>query len=374
MVALSERASQEDPRQLAGTLIALGRSIPESAESAFDSAASAPAPTVVVTTERQVAAHNGAEPATPLVALYPSDGTKSLHYPFVVLDAAGGVVKATQEPSVEPFDRGQHLADFAEAVRAASDTLAAQGFRDGSGGGELAVSGVLAWPAETSPAADSTQQVELLRSWGVLNLRSRMLAVIDVSGSMLEPAGGGLRRIDVFQRAAVGAMQKFSGEVEMGVWVFSTNRVGNQDWEDLSPIEPLGNPEHTAHIAGIIQSLPQYIRGDTGLYDTVLAAVQRVRDGYDPSKVNSVLLFTDGKNDDKVTIDLQTLLAQLAAEADPLKPVPVILIGFGPDADIDSMTQIATATGGAAYSANQPDDLGRVLVDALSQRGCRPNC
>ncbi|MEY2847376.1 MAG: hypothetical protein RI885_41, partial [Actinomycetota bacterium] len=39
-----------------------------------------------------------------------------------------------------------------------------------------------------------------------------------------------------------------------------------------------------------------------------------------------------------------------------------------------SMTQIAKATGGAAYSATKPEDLGLVLVDALSQRACRPNC
>ena len=30
--------------------------------------------------------------------------------------------------------------------------------------------------------------------------------------------------------------------------------------------------------------------------------------------------------------------------------------------------------GQAAYSASKPEDLGTVLVDALSQRSCRPNC
>lgn len=191
---------------------------------------------------------------------------------------------------------------------------------------------------------------------------------------MLEPAQSGLRRIDIFQQAAVGALQKLSGEVELGVWIFSTNRVGSQPWEDLSPIDPLGDAAHSQQIGGIIGSLPSQVRGDTGLYDTTLAAVARVRESYDPTKVNSVLLITDGRNDNPGGIDLATLLADLAKANDPLKPVPVILIGFGPDTDQDSMTMIARATGGAAYSASKPEDLGLVLVDALSQRSCRPNC
>ncbi len=100
--------------------------------------------------------------------------------------------------------------------------------------------------------------------------------------------------------------------------------------------------------------------------------MQRVRETYDPEKVNSVLLITDGKNEDENGIDLDTLLAELAKIDDPTKPVPVIMIGFGPDTDLAAMQQIAQATKGAAYSASKPEDLGTVLVDALSQRTLPP--
>jgi hypothetical protein len=50
------------------------------------------------------------------------------------------------------------------------------------------------------------------------------------------------------------------------------------------------------------------------------------------------------------------------------------MIGFGPDTDLQAMQKIAEATKGGAYSASKPEDLGTVLVDALSQRTCRPNC
>ena len=222
--------------------------------------------------------------------------------------------------------------------------------------------------------ADGASQLGILRTWGVLTLRSRMLAAIDVSGSMEEPSEGGLRRIDIFQQAASGALQKFSSEVELGVWVFSTRRDGEQDWEDLAPIAPLGDAAHSQQISDIIASLPARLGGATGLYDTTLAGVERVREGYDASKVNSLLVITDGRNEDENGISLDDLLARLEQQADPDQPVPVIMIGFGPDTDLDAMTKIAKATGGAAYSATEPEDLGDVLVDALSQRSCRPDC
>ncbi len=210
------------------------------------------------------------------------------------------------------------------------------------------MTGVPEAPKSAQPAAEAAVQIGILRSWSVLTLRSRMLVVIDESGSMLEPANNGLRRIDVFQLAASEALSKFSGEAEIGVWVFSQNRVGTQDWEDLSPIAPLSDPAHVQQINDIIASLPDQAYGATGLYDTILAAATHVKEGYDPSKVNSVLLITDGFNEDSDVIDLPTLLSSLKAIEDPAKPVPVLLIGFGPDTDLASMAQIANSTGGAA--------------------------
>ncbi|MCM3656147.1 VWA domain-containing protein [Agromyces mediolanus] len=183
-----------------------------------------------------------------------------------------------------------------------------------------------------------------------------------------------MRRIDLFQRAAGGALAQFSGEVQLGVWIFSTARDGERDWEELAPIAPLADEGHTAQVMGVVASLPDRLGGATGLYDTTLAAVDRVREGYDPQKMNSVLLITDGRNEDENGLELDQLLSQLAERQDPERPVPVIMVGFGPDTDLEAMQRIADVTGGAAYSATRPEDLGIVLVDALSQRACRPDC
>ncbi|WP_173924469.1 VWA domain-containing protein [Agromyces sp. Marseille-P2726] len=381
LLALRGHSSPDDPRQFAGAMIELGKSIPASTSAAFGALGASAQPSVVITTEAQVAAYNLDEPAETLVAAYPADGTVLLDYPFVRLpvradaDAEGEQASDEAEGADPAQTRADLLAAFEEAARASTERLAAAGFRGADGTGTVEVPGLATnAPAGAAAELDSAAQLEILRAWAVLTLRSRMLAVVDVSGSMEEPSESGLRRIDIFQQAAVGAMQKFSGEVELGMWVFSTARNGDLDYEELVPIAPLADQTHTQHLVGAIQSLPDRLGGATGLYDTTLAAVQRVRETYDPDMVNSVLLITDGRNEDENGIDLETLLAELAKMDDPAKPVPVIMIGFGPDTDLDAMQRIAHATKGGAYSASKPEDLGNVLVDALSQRTCRPNC
>ncbi|GLI28381.1 hypothetical protein ARHIZOSPH14_26230 [Agromyces rhizosphaerae] len=387
LAALAGIADPDDPTQLAGAMIELGKAIPASTDAAFGATVAAAEPTMAIVTEQAVAEYNSDEDVQQLVAVYPAEGTPAMTYPFVRLPAQAAADDADEEADASadadapadpdawtPPTRAELLTGLESAIADAEGVLTAHGFRTADGDGELDAPGVVVEAVSTFPAPAGADQVALLRQWGVLTLRGRMLAVIDVSGSMLDPAGNGLRRIDIFQQAALGAMQKFSGEVQMGVWAFSTARNGDLDYEELAPIGPLADAAHLQQIAGIIASLPERLGGATGLYDTTLAAVQRVTETYDPDRINSVLLITDGVNEDANGIDLDTLLAELEELQDPLRPVPVIMIGFGPDTDFDAMNRIAKATGGAAYSATEPEDLGDVLVTALSQRTCRPDC
>ncbi|QEE61894.1 VWA domain-containing protein [Salinibacterium sp. dk2585] len=364
LASMTAVAPADDPRRLPSTMIELGKTIPNSKEEAVASALEAPAPTVVVMSERDVVAHNEANADAPVIALYPNDGTSALDYPFV--DLTGNKPASNERDSL--------LAAFEEAARLGGAFYMAEGFRDHAGAGELKATGVLPISTSVPPAAVAEQQVAALTQWSSLTRRSRMLVAVDVSGSMLEPAGNGLRRIDVYQRAAGGSLGRYGGEAHMGVWVFSTNRAGDQDWEELVPVGALGNADHRAQIANVTATLPQYIRGDTGLYDTILAGVKHMKEGFVPGMVNSMVIITDGRNDDSNSITLEALLAELTAMHDPLKPVPVILIGFGPDTEIEPMQQIAAVTGGGAFSAYEPNDLDKVFVDAFTQRTCRPTC
>ncbi len=101
LAKLKSVSSPDDPRQFAGAMIALGKTIPPSATAAFAAATAATIPTVVVTTEQAVAAHNTSSPESPVIALYPSDGTVQLTYPFVGI-VAGAPAPATASASASP--------------------------------------------------------------------------------------------------------------------------------------------------------------------------------------------------------------------------------------------------------------------------------
>lgn len=379
--SLESRADITQPRQFQNAMFRLNGEVPANADAAFAALSVKPPGTVAIASEQQLALHNRKAGAEPLLALYPSDGSLALSYPFLRLLDESELAKHLRDgdpdesdtQAVELASRARELGALKIALWKAKDRFATDGFRDGRGGGELEQDGVVEAPVEVSSAAASAQ-VAILRTWGVVSVRSRILTVIDLSGSMEEPTVSGQRRIDVLQQAAATTLAQFSGQVDLGVWGFSTLRAGEQDWEPLAPIDRLSNDAHKQLVTDVIASLPARLGGATGLYDTTLAAVQSVREQYDPEKVNSVLLLTDGRNEDENGISGEQLLAELAALNDPARPVPVTLVGIGPDTDLDAMRRIAEATGGAAYSAARPEDLSVVLTDALSQRACRPNC
>jgi len=380
--AMERRADIGSPRQFQQAMIELNDTMPASVEEAFDALADGADGTVAIASEQQIARHNREGASTPLVALYPADGTLALTYPFLRVLDESELAKNLPADDAEADDtpearavalHARELDALKLALWSAKDAFAADGFRDGMGSGTLEQEGVLA-EAVAVDASAAGAQVAILRTWGVLSLRSRILSVIDVSGSMEEPTVTGLRRIDLLTQAATKTLSQFSGDVDLGMWIFSTSRAGDRDWESLAPVQSLGDDEQRARIDTAIASLPGRLGGATGLYDTVLAAVAQMRTTYDADRVNSVLLLTDGRNEDENGISLETLLDKLAKLDDPAKPVPVVLVGIGPDTDVQAMRAIAKATGGAAYSAAKPQDLSTVLTDALSQRACRPNC
>lgn len=306
--------------------------------------------------EQRLFRHLADNPGAPLVAVVPAEGTGSFAFPFVRVAAAPGpAVAALEEALTGPAGRA---------------AFAAAGFRDADGGGSPGVPGV---PEDTEPRPDPpAAAVEAaLASWRTVAVDMRMLAVIDISGSMLDDAGG-RTRIELAAGAAQVAMQQFPPTSQVGLWAFSTDHGEGRDWTELVPVaridSPAGDGTHRDALLAAAQSLPARADGDTGLYDTVLAAYRTVQDTYEPGFVNSVVLLTDGKNEDDDGISFDQLLAELQAVADPDRPVPVITVGMGPGTDETELRVISAQTGGRSYLAQDPADIGTVFVDALLNR------
>jgi von Willebrand factor type A domain len=325
------------------------------------SAGAADAPLVPVT-EQEVYARAHAGGDSGLVAVYPADGSPALDYPVLRVGSPSGARQDAVDAVVARLT----------SAAARERTLAA-GFRDADGtappGGGTAIRAA----APAALAVDPADVRELLTRLTSLAEPSRILAVFDVSTSMRAPVGDSTRAT-LARDAAKSALTLIPGTSAIGLWDFAYRLDGDHDWSALVPTRRLdadvdGRPQREV-LDTQLDTLPDRLApGGTGLYDTTLAAVRAARADHDPAAVNSVLIVTDGTDEDNGGIGLQPLLAALRSEADPARPVKVIGVALGPDADVDVLRQIADATGGAAYSAEDPRDLQTVLFDALRQRG-----
>ena len=81
------------------------------------------------------------------------------------------------------------------------------------------------------------------------------------------------------------------------------------------------------------------------------------------------MVLTDGLNDDPSSITLDRLIGQLTALRDPKRPIVLITVGIGPDADQPVLKRITDSVAGQSYSAVQPEQIIPVFVDALLARG-----
>ncbi|MEU5783920.1 substrate-binding domain-containing protein [Micromonospora lupini] len=323
--------------------------------------------------EEDVIAYNSKKPPVPLAALYMEPAPMPLDYPYAVL------------PGIEPTKAAAAKVLF-ELLTAPKfrDRLAAQSLRgpDGNwGAGFNAPQGAPspAGGASTAPAAGGTAAGGLdpaaiqrvVSSWSIATQSGRMLAVIDVSGSMKDqvPSANNRSREEVTVDAARRGLGLFDDSWSIGLWTFSTKLVGNRDYRELVPIGPLSGQR--AQLEGALATIKPS-SGDTGLYDTMLAAYQAVQEDWQPGRVNSIVLFTDGKNEDDNGLNQQQLLAKLKQIADPERPVQVIMIGIGEGVSKTELESITKVTGGDVFVTKDPSEIGSIFLTAIARRPPAP--
>ncbi|GAA2597501.1 substrate-binding domain-containing protein [Winogradskya consettensis] len=319
--------------------------------------------------EGEVVRYNAARPAVPLAALYLSPAPAPLNYPFAVMPGAA--------PETASAAAGLHAALRDQAFLSA---LGAAGLREPGGRaatGFTAPAGAPAAPAPAATAVPGNDAVakaagpinQLLDSWSAITLPGRVLAVFDVSGSMSEKVAtaGGLTRAEITRRAATQGLALFDDRWAVGNWIFSTELRGKQPWRELVPITPLSSGRD--RLTAAIDKIRPKENGDTGLYDTALAAYRNVQKSWEPGVVNSVILFTDGVNRNPDGLTRTALLDRLTRLRDPKRPVRMVIIGIGTDVDRGELTAIAKATSsGGVYLAEDPATIGQIFLQAIGTR------
>ena len=319
----------------------------------------------VVTTEQQYLLYMRTHSDAGLTASVPADGTVMLDYPMVNTAST-----SRQDTAAEA---GQALMDRL----ASDDGLAAlneSGYRNPDGDPLPDNAGV--GQVQRLQLDDPSQVDKAIRQWQVLGVPIRTLVVQDTSGSMAAPAGD-TTRAELLIDASMTGLNLFPNNASIGGWAFGIDKGGpGQDWKWMSPIKRLdansaGGGTHRDQLGRAVQRglAPSQLGGGTGLYDTTLAAFKEVQNSYDPNYSNSVIIMTDGQNEDPDSISLDELLSELKSLEDPARPVLILTIGISDDADTDALEQIAEATpGGSTYVAETPEDIQNVFVDAIQAR------
>ena len=368
--ALEESSPDTDTfnARMTAALQALHQGASADEEAAFLSLSggSEEAPPLMVMSEQAVWRYNAQHSDAPARAGY-LDSTYYLDYPYIVRSEESNITRAAEE--------------FRTAVRDAESQqhFLSEGFRDADGALDSSVlteeAGFREDVPEELPVPSEDSIDELTRSWKQLKMDSRVLTIVDISGSMLaEVPGTGMSRMQVTGAAASEGLQMFTSSSELGLWEFSTNVNGDLHHQELAPIRELqatadDGTEHRDVLDSALAGLEPLPDGDTALYETYLAAYQEMSQNYRPDRSNVILMLTDGDNDNPGGLELDELLEEIDGLSDPSQPIPIITIAFGPEVQhLEPLQEIAAATGGAAYMTEDPTEIGDIFLQAFSLR------
>ena len=318
------------------------------------SPASAPA---FVASEQDVVQANRGKKAPMVSAVYPNGPTPVLDFPVVriTLPSADLNVAAAQTLFVSQLGTTAARMAYSEAGLRADPRLPL-------GAGENAI-GAAQRPVTAASSPAAAQVAVASRLWVAAVKPSNLLAAIDVSGSMGSTTGTGLSKIALAAAAARTAMTIVPDSWTLGLWAFSAHDPPATDWTEIAPLANVGSSR--AQLAAAAATLPGRVGGNTGLYDTAWAAYQDVTRNYNPADVNVVAILTDGANVDPNGIDLPTLTSRLKATYNPARPVRIVTIGIGAQADAGALRAISNATHGQSYIVLNPVDIKSVLLQSI---------
>ena len=348
---------------------ALGAVVPDGAQ--FFTAQADPTSQIAAfpALETDVAAFDRGNPDHRLVPVYPDTAPIVADYPYTILNA----------PWVDADVRAA-AGQFLDYLRgsAGQDAFGVTGLRgsDRTIRDSAALPASLGFPATIQaprPNPNAAMLSGLITQWTALQRQSNMLVALDTSGSMSLPVPGtAMTRLQLMQQTAAIGFNLLTNRSNLGLWEFSASRAGAGEYRQLVPFGPanaaLGPISRQQAMLAAVQGLRP--NSDTPLYDTIYAAFKEMQTHWQPNSTNAVLVITDGANDlpDGGGLSLSGLLGKLTAEQQADKPVNVIGIAVGPEADAGAMQQISQATGGRTFIAKDPSAAVQTLVLAFAGR------
>ena len=290
-------------------------------------------------------------PTTPLVAVYPLEGTLQADHPFVVMPWADELKRRAAGDFLD------HLKS--DAVQQVFMNTAFRGARGETGkpiNDSRELNPLKGTRSFSLPDPKTLEQIQ--SSWSSYRKRARVLLVLDSASSMANRiAPASLSKLDHAKDAWTNALNGLVSDDDVGLWALA-----GTERRRLVDVGPLRD-QRGALRAELAALTPQ----GTGkaLYAAVTDGIAALRQRFARDRINAVVLLTDGRNDDVANNSLNELLRALRAQTEDER-VRVFTIAYGPAADRDALERIAHAGRGTFYDAKDPAVIDRVMLDVVS--------
>jgi Ca-activated chloride channel family protein len=271
---------------------------------------------------------------TKLVGIYPAEGTFYSDNPLITLQAPW--VTDQQKAAAKVF--ADWLGD-----RISPGLAASQGFRSREGTGKPTA------PIDAAHGADPKQPTRLLslpeprvlakvkQTWRSDRKPANIALVVDTSGSMSEE-----NRLDQAKQGLRVFLAQLSPNDRVGLTTF------NDKVFRLSPISRFGSSR--AKLLNEVNGL--FPDGQTAVYDATAAGVKEVQNLKDASRINAVVVLTDGEDNQSNTSSNELVSALQRQATSEGMAIRVYTIAYGSSANQDVLTQIASASGGKEYAGD----------------------
>jgi Ca-activated chloride channel family protein len=184
---------------------------------------------------------------------------------------------------------------------------------------------------ETTLQIPSAAVIEVVRDvWQYTKRKTNVYLVADVSGSMQG------EKLEQAREAFLTFLSSIKAENErVGLITFSSSAFEEVPLADLATNRAVLRSGITDLSAG----------GDTALLDAVYLAYQKLQELREGERINAIVVMTDGKENNS-RIRLGELAAELRRGSQTGLPVVVFCVAYGSDADMGTLEEISSATGG----------------------------
>ena len=304
-------------------------------------------------------------PTEKLIAVYPEEGSMWSDNPAAVLNAPW--VTPEKKAASEAFLK------FLQ-TKSAQELLPEYGFRpldksvDVSQSLNASVGIDPAKPAKTLPKPTADVVSAALDQWANVRKPSAVLELIDISGSMDDPAGDGRSKLEGAIQGAQSTLGNFRATDKIGVWAFTTglkSEVGN-NVVPVRDFSALGGDGEA--LKSSIADLRNANRQGTPLYDAIAQAYDYMVPQAEEGRINAIVVLSDGEDTDSTT-SLDSLLVKInssAKEGTATAPVRIFTIAYGEGADTEILERISKASGGQMFDATDPTRINEIFSQVMN--------